>query len=88
MADYSIVVLICSVALSRPDCQPDTALDVVRGPAVENPVMCGLNAQTMMARTDLVQAGGGQYMKVVCTRTKNADRWKIEVEGRKAAERE
>ena len=88
MADYSIVVLICSVALSHPDCQPDTALDVVRGPAVENPVMCGLNAQTMMARTDLVQAGGGQYMKVVCTRAKNADRWKTEIEGRTAAERE
>ncbi len=33
-------------------------MDVVRGPPADNPIMCALNAQTMMARTDLVQAGG------------------------------
>jgi hypothetical protein len=44
-----------------------------------------LNAQTMLARTDLVQIGGTQYMKVVCTRSKNANQWKAEIEGRKAA---
>jgi hypothetical protein len=57
----------------------------MRGPEVENPVMCALNAQTMLARTDLVQIGGKQYMKVVCTRSKNANQWKAEIEGRKAA---
>jgi hypothetical protein len=85
MPGYLIVILICSTALSHPDCQPDTALDFVRGPQVDNPVMCALNAQTMLARTDLVQAGGAQYMKVVCARSKNADQWKAEIEGRKAA---
>jgi hypothetical protein len=85
MSGCSIVILICSTALSHSDCQPDTALDVVRGPEVDNPVMCGLNAQTMLARTDLVQLGGAQYMKVVCTRSKNADQWKAEIDGRKAA---
>jgi hypothetical protein len=85
MSDYSIVILICSTALSHSDCQPNTALDVMRGPEVDNPVMCALNAQTLLARTDLVQIGGTQYMKVVCTRSKNANQWKAEIEGRKAA---
>ena len=80
---YSIIILICSTALSHADCQPNTALDVVRGEAVDNPVMCGLGAQTMMARTDLVQARAGQYMKVVCTRAKNAGERAAEIETRK-----
>ena len=57
MSGYSLVILICSIALSHADCQPKTATDVVRGPPVDNPVMCGLNAQTMIARTDLVRGG-------------------------------
>ena len=85
MSGYSIVILICSTALSHSDCQPDSALDVVRGPQVDNAVMCALNAQTMMARTDLVQADGAQYMKVVCTPSKTVDQWRAEVEARKAA---
>ena len=85
MPDYSIVILICSTTLSHSGCQPDTALDFVRGPQVDNPVMCALNAQTMLARTDLVQVGGAQYMKVVCAHSENADQWKAEIEGRKAA---
>jgi hypothetical protein len=80
---YSILVLICSTALSHADCQAKTALDVVRGPTVDNPMMCGLNAQTMVARTDLVQ--GDEYMKVVCTRSKNAEQWAAEVKARKSA---
>ena len=42
-------------------------MDVVRGPTVDNLMMCAFNAQTMIARTDLVQPDGTQYMKVVCT---------------------
>jgi hypothetical protein len=82
---YSILILICSTALSHSDCQATTALDVVRGPEVDNAVMCALNAQTMIARTDLVRGDGAEYMKVVCTPTKNADEWMVEVEARKAA---
>jgi hypothetical protein len=82
---YSILILVCSTALSHADCQAKTALDVARGPTVDNPMMCALNAQTMIARTDLVQTGGSQYMKVVCTRSKNAEQWMAEIEARKAA---
>jgi hypothetical protein len=80
---YSILVLICSTALSHADCQGKTAIDVVRGPTVDNPMMCGFNAQTMIAGTDLVQ--GDEYMKVVCTRAKNAEEWVAEIKARKAA---
>jgi hypothetical protein len=82
---YSILVLICSTALSHADCQAKSAVDVIRGPTVDNPMMCGLNAQTMIARTDLVQGDGSEYMKVVCTRTKNAEEWVAEIKARKAA---
>ena len=80
---YSILILICSTALSHADCQVKTAVDVVRGPAVDNAIMCAFNAQTMIARTDFVQGDG--YMKVVCTPSKNADEWAAEVQARKAA---
>jgi hypothetical protein len=48
-------------------------------------MMCGFNAQTMIARTDLVQADGSEYMKVVCTQAKNAEEWVAEISARKAA---
>jgi hypothetical protein len=82
---YSILVLICATTLSHADCQPKTAVDVVRGPTVDNPMMCAMNAQTMIARTDLVQSDGGEYMKIVCTRSKNAEQWVAEIQSRKAA---
>jgi hypothetical protein len=81
---YSLVVLICTTALSHADCQSKTAVDVIRGPTVDNPLMCGLNAQMMIARTDLVQSGA-EYLKVVCTRSKNAEQWVAEIAARKAA---
>ena len=81
---YSILVLICTTTLSHADCQAKTAVDVIRGPTVDNPLMCGLNAQTMIARTDLVQ-NGTEYVKVMCTRSKNAEQWVAEIAARKAA---
>jgi hypothetical protein len=79
MSGYSILILICSTALSRSDCQAKTAVDVVRGPTVDNSIMCTFNAQAMIARTDLVQGDGSEYM--------NADEWVAEVEARKAEQR-
>jgi hypothetical protein len=86
MSGYSILILICSTALSHSDCQANTAVDVVRGPTVDSAIMCSFNAQAMIARTDLVQPGS-EYMKVVCTPSRNADQWVAEVEARKAASR-
>ena len=80
-----IVILICSTALSHSDCQFNSAVDVVRAPKVDNVVVCALNAQTMMARTDFVRADGAQYVKVVCAPTETIDQWRAEIEMRKAA---
>src|SRR5271163_2969477 len=79
---YSILVLICSTALSHADCEAKTAVDVVRGPMSDNAMKCELNAQTMIARTDLVQGDCYEYVKVVCTRVKNADEWEAEIGAR------
>ena len=46
--------------------------------------MCSLNAQTMLARTGLVN-GARDYMKVLCVPTKSAEEWIAEIETRKAA---
>jgi hypothetical protein len=47
--------------------------------------MCGFNAQTMIARTDLGRGDGSEYMKVVCTRATKAEEWVAEIKARKAA---
>ena len=86
MGGYSILVLVSSTALSHSDCALKTASDVVRGPPVDNAVMCALNAQTMLARTGLLK-GGRVYMKVMCVPTKTAEEWVAEIEARKAAVR-
>ena len=86
MAGYSIMILICSTTLSHSDCQANTALDVVRGPQVDNQVMCALNAQTMIARTNLIRASGSEYLKVICLPIKSADEWIGEIEMRKRGE--
>ena len=82
---YSILILICSTSLSHADCQAKTAVDVIRGPTVDNPMVCAFNAQTMIARTDFVQGDEAEYVKVVCTRAKNADQWVAELKAREAA---
>ena len=48
-------------------------------------MMCAFNAQTMIARTDLVQTNGTEYVKVVCTRKQSAEEWVAEISARKAA---
>jgi hypothetical protein len=57
---------------------------MIRGPMVDNAIMCALNAQTLISRTGLVQ-GGAEYMMVVCTPSKNADEWMAGIVARKAA---
>jgi hypothetical protein len=83
MPGYSIVILICSTALSHADCRPDSALDLVRGPQVNH--LCALNAETMIARTDLLRPDSPQYMKIVCAPSKKINQWRDEIEARKAA---
>jgi hypothetical protein len=67
MSAYTIVILICSINVGQADCQPDTAIDVVRGPRVENVMMCAMGGQTMIARTALIHDDGQEYLKVLCS---------------------
>src|SRR5262245_39461185 len=44
-AMFQILLLVCAIDISRANCQPDTALDVIRGPEVSNEMMCGFHAK-------------------------------------------
>lgn len=68
MAAFTILILVCSVALSRADCHPKTAVDVVRGPTVKSEIMCGLFGQTQLASTALAPKPGSEYTKIMCMR--------------------
>ena len=62
------LVLVCAAALDRSACTPDTAIDVVRALPTKNVVMCGLDAQSIMARTSIAPEPGKQYIKIICVR--------------------
>jgi len=66
MLAYTIVILICSVNTDHSDCQTATAIDVVRGPRVENVMMCAMGGQTMIAQSALAHGDGREYLKILC----------------------
>jgi hypothetical protein len=66
MTPFTIVILICSMALDHAACQPDTAVDVVQGPKVESERMCGFMGQATIATTAITPRPGEEYMKIVC----------------------
>ena len=61
---FKVLILVCSINLSPPDCQMDNAIDVINGPEAQNEMMCGFFADTALTgqRDD-------EYVKVKCTRT-------------------
>jgi hypothetical protein len=65
---FSILILVCSLAVSHADCQPDTAISTTAGPPVQNEMMCGLRGQTTIATTQ-VAPRPGEYLKLVCSRS-------------------
>lgn len=68
MTVFTIIILVCSVALDHSACQKDTATDVIRGPKVANEIECGLIGQTTIAHTTLVPRVGREYLKIKCER--------------------
>jgi hypothetical protein len=69
MTPYSVLILICSLAVSPGDCRPETAIDVVLGPKVESPAQCGSLGQATVAATAIAPRMGQEYMKIVCRRS-------------------
>jgi len=57
------LILVCAASTAQPDCQRDTALDVI---TVKTPSVfaCLMTGQTSVAREQLL--GDGRYTKVVC----------------------
>ncbi len=65
-----IVILICSIAVPRADCQTDTANDVISGPEATNEVMCGMHGMAYIAGTSLAsRQREDEYVKIKCLRT-------------------
>ena len=61
-----ILILICSTSLSSVECQVDTAHDIINGPQVASVFQCGLQGQSLLARTATLGRSPGDFVKVVC----------------------
>jgi hypothetical protein len=62
-----VLILVCSVDQAPPDCQPQTALDVIVGPAAANEIACARDGQAYVAGTPFVVAGE-TWPKILCAR--------------------
>jgi hypothetical protein len=71
MNPVAIIILICSVSLSlsRSDCQPDNAIDVVVGQKADNEMLCAFLGQTTIAATELRPRDAEEYVKIMCVRS-------------------
>lgn len=71
MTPFHILILVCSIGLDHSTCQPNTAVDVIQGPAFVNEMRCGFMAQTTLAGNGaaLAPQPGKQYVKIVCQRS-------------------
>jgi len=69
MTPFTVVILICSMAIDHAACQPDTAVDVVQGPKVDSVRMCGFMGQATIASTAIAPRAGEEYMKILCQRS-------------------
>lgn len=64
------LILICSLAIPRADCNPQTAEIVIQGPKVKNSAQCGVVPQAYIAGTWIAEhLDGSTYLKVVCYAT-------------------
>ncbi len=63
------IILICAMQVDLGNCQENTALDVLLGPDVANPVMCAFQGQAFLAQTTLAPRGPNEYAKIVCRRS-------------------
>jgi hypothetical protein len=70
MSLFQVVILVCAMTMPRGDCQPDTALDVIRGPDAQNELMCGFHGQAYLASSAIGRRlRTDEYVKIKCTRT-------------------
>ena len=65
---FQVLILICSIGVSRSDCQIETATDVIQGPVVANEIMCALHGQAYIAPTAIAPRPDKEYVKLKCQR--------------------
>jgi hypothetical protein len=70
---FEVLILVCASSVSAPDCQTNTALDVIHGPVVSSPITCGVQGQAYVAETSLASRLEGAYLKIRCSHMKSAD---------------
>lgn len=61
-----MLILVCSVSVFPPDCNSETALDVISGPEAGSVMSCMLGSQVMLARTAQIGQRPQEYVKVRC----------------------
>jgi hypothetical protein len=67
-----MLILVCSSSVSPPDCQLETALDVIHGPQVSSVFECGMASQVIAAQSTILRRAPDEYMKVKCSPIKVA----------------
>jgi hypothetical protein len=64
-----MLILVCALGVSPAECRPQSALDVISGPDVAIPVMCGLHGQAYVADTALaIRRHDDEYLKIICVK--------------------
>ena len=64
---FKMLLLICATGVSPADCQIETAIDVIHGPATASAATCAFQGQAQLAHTALPIRPGETYLKVRCT---------------------
>jgi hypothetical protein len=64
---FKVLILVCAAGLPQPDCQTNTAIDVIRGPRAMSAVECGIHGQAYVAETALISGIERSYVKIRCT---------------------
>jgi hypothetical protein len=69
---FTVMILVCSVDLTPADCQPESAIDEIIGPAASNELLCARDGEAYVATTPLV-IPGETYPKILCMRSGTQD---------------
>ena len=71
MYTFKTIILVCSVALTPPDCQERTAIDVITGPNAPTSMTCMFQAQAYAAHVSrTLKVPTWRYHKIKCRREK------------------
>jgi len=68
MTPFTVLILVCSMALDHAACQPDTATDKIIAGKVSSEIQCGVVGQAALAANGaaLAPRPGLEYVKIVC----------------------